>query len=226
MRALAAQADLGQPAGPAHLVTLAKNHFAHPKTGRFQIDIIIHNAGVGGAEYIEDVKVETFNKLYGIMVLGPLLLMQAALPYLPNDRSGRIIGISSVSSSMGFPKQSIYGGCKAALEAMVRTWSRELSDRATCNSVNPGPVDTDMFAAATGGTTFEEDLRPWVMKTPLAQVKQGLDDEKWIKYAEKAGGRPASSEEIAGVVGMLCTPESAWCTGSVVNANGGFIFGR
>jgi 3-oxoacyl-[acyl-carrier protein] reductase len=42
-----------------------------------------------------------------------------------------------------------------------------------------------------------------------------VDDE------ERAGGRPAYASEIAGIVGMLCTPDSQWCTGQVVSANGG-----
>lgn len=41
---------------------------------------------------------------------------------------------------MGFKDQSVYGGTKAALDAMTRTWSRELAERATVNAVNPGPV--------------------------------------------------------------------------------------
>lgn len=67
------------------------------------------------------------------------------MPYLPNDRSGRIVNMSSVSSSMGFASQSVYGGTKAALEAMTRTWARELAERATVNAVNPGPVKVSSF---------------------------------------------------------------------------------
>lgn len=44
---------------------------------------------------------------------------------------------------------------------------------------------------------------------------------------EKMGGRrPAFTSEIAGVVGMLCTPDGVWCTGSVVCANGGMKMGQ
>jgi 3-oxoacyl-[acyl-carrier protein] reductase len=38
---------------------------------------------------------------------------------------------------------------------------------------------------------------------------------------ERAGGRPAYAGEIAGVVGMLCTPDALWTTGQVICANGG-----
>lgn len=40
-----------------------------------------------------------------------------------------------------------------------------------------------------------------------------------------AKGRGATPEEIAGCVGMLCLPDSFWCTGSVVSCNGGMLMG-
>ncbi|MCJ1390084.1 hypothetical protein MMC18_002942 [Xylographa bjoerkii] len=221
--ALTIQADMGDPAGPAHLLALTKNHFSHPKTGKFQVDILVNNAGVSGIEFIQDTTIETFQKQYAINVLGPLLLVQAAMPYLPHDRSGRIVNVSSVSSTIGYPGQSTYGGTKAALEAMTRTWARELSERCTVNSINPGPVATDMYASVAG-TPFEESNRPFVEAAPLAQVRPEIDGEELVKYAEKAGGRPAYPHEIAGIVGMLCTADGAWCTGSVVCANGGAKF--
>src|SRR5882757_7950659 len=102
------QADMGSPAGPAHIITTAKNHFSHPKTGKFQIDIIVNNAGVSKNLKIEECTIEDYEWQYRINVLGPLLLMQAALQYLPHDRSGRIVNLSSVSSSEGFIGQSVY----------------------------------------------------------------------------------------------------------------------
>ena len=213
------QADIGSPHGPAHIINTAKNHYSHPKTGKFQIDIIINNAGVSKNLTIEECTVEDYEWQYRINVLGPLLLMQAALPYLPHDRSGRIVNLSSVSSSQGFIGQSVYGGTKAALEAMTRTWARELAERATVNAVNPGPVKTDMWAGTTA--EFKKTLKPFIQQTPGSAIRPELDDKDLVADAENAGGRPAYVDEIAGVVGMLCTPDSLWCTGQVVCANGG-----
>jgi 3-oxoacyl-[acyl-carrier protein] reductase len=46
---------------------------------------------------------------------------------------------------MGFEKHTLYGGAKPALEAMTRTWARELAERATIKAVNPGPVEMDKY---------------------------------------------------------------------------------
>jgi 3-oxoacyl-[acyl-carrier protein] reductase len=206
---------MGTPKGPASIIAKAKEHFREA----FKIDILINNAGVSRNLKIADCTIEDFNWQYQINVLGPLLLMQACLPYLPHDRSGRIVNVSSVSSSEGFPMQSVYGGTKAALEAMTRTWARELSERGTVNAVNPGPVNTDMW----GGTSdeFQGYLRPFIQKTPGSKIRKEVDDEDLMVDEEKAGGRPAYVGEIAGVVGMLCTPDALWTTGQVICANGG-----
>ena len=222
IKALPIQADVGSTSGPAYLVDTAKNHFSHPKTKAFQIDIVINNAGVSVNAPLQDITPEDFHSQYSVNVLGPILLLQAVLPYLPKDRSGRIVNLSSVSSSLGFLNQSVYGGTKAALEAMTRTWARELNERATVNAVNPGPVATDMY----GGTSedFQNTMRPWLQNTPLAPAREGIDDTQFVNDAPKAGGRPGYDHEIAGVVAMLCSEESGWCTGSVVCANGGMKF--
>jgi NAD(P)-dependent dehydrogenase (short-subunit alcohol dehydrogenase family) len=216
------QADLGSEAGPAHIVEVARNHFAHIKTGAFKIDIIINNAGVSKGNTIQTCNVDDFAWQYNVNVRGPLLLVQAALPYLPTDRSGRIINLSSVSSSLGFKSQSVYGGTKAALESMTRTWARELSERCTVNAINPGPVMTDMYHGTT--PEFQANIKPFIQSTPLMREREGVDKKEVVEAAKAEGGRSAYDHEIAGVVGMLASAESGWCTGSVICANGGMAF--
>jgi 3-oxoacyl-[acyl-carrier protein] reductase len=210
---------MGSGDGPRNLIAEAKKSMSDPKTGEFQVDIVINNAGVAKNAIIEEIQVEDFERIYRINVLGPIRVMQAVLPYLPHDRSGRVVNVSSVSSSEGLIEQSVYGGTKAALEAMTRTWARELAERGTVNAINPGPVKTDMWSGVSSG--FIEQMSPFVRHTPLQAIRPGIDDEDMVEGAKALGGRLAYVEEIAGIVGMLCTPESAFCTGQVVCANGG-----
>ncbi|KAL1861598.1 hypothetical protein VTK73DRAFT_6997 [Phialemonium thermophilum] len=224
VKVVAVQADLQTPAEAGlRIVEAAQAHFAKPG-GRLQIDILVNNAGVGGDYRLADVPVAEFHRIYAVNVLAPIVVTQAVLPYLPRDRSGRIVNISSVASSMGFETHTLYGGTKAALEAMTRTWSRELAERATVNAVNPGPVEGDMYFAA--GETFWKQMEPFQLTTPLSAVREGFDrpDLVQLAHSKMAGRRPAYWSEVAGIVGMLCTQDAAWCTGSVVCANGGLRF--
>ncbi|KAJ4415648.1 hypothetical protein N0V82_007209 [Gnomoniopsis sp. IMI 355080] len=218
------QADLGTPAGPSALIAATKDQvFASSASSsdNFQIDIVVNNAGVAKNDKLPDIKVEDFDYTFHVNVRGPLLLMQAVAPYLPRDRSGRIVNLSSISSECGFLGQSIYGGSKAALEGMTRVWARELSERATVNAINPGPVEGPMYAA--NSDEFKAGIKGWIEHAPLMRARQGVDAEEVVEEAKTGGGRPAYTPEIAGIVGMLCTPDAAWCTGQVVCANGGLL---
>ncbi|GAB1315170.1 hypothetical protein MFIFM68171_05380 [Madurella fahalii] len=220
VRAVAIQADVGTSSGPSELIAAARNNFSSPDN-KFQIDIIINNAGIALNAPLERVTIADFEATYRVNVLGPLLVVQAAQAYLPTDRSGRIVNISSVSSSTGFVTQSVYGGTKAALEAMTRTWARELAESATVNAVNPGPVEGPMYAA--NPPEFLAGIKGWVMHTPLMRAREGVDEDDVVSDARESGGRPAKTREVAGIVGMLCSEEAGWCTGQVVCANGGMV---
>ncbi|KAJ9602370.1 L-xylo-3-hexulose reductase [Cladophialophora chaetospira] len=233
---LPVQADLADPSRAApHILATAKNRFAHPRTGTFQVDIIINNAGIAGNKLLNDpelgpIEETQFQKQYNVNVLAPLLLVQACHPYLPKDRSGRIVNVSSVSSSIGCESQSIYAGTKAALEAMTRVWARELAENCTVNAINPGPVWGDMYSQA--GEGFWKTNQKYVDSAPLMDYKGGDDtiqsraggdpgEYDNIVLKGMGGKRPGFTDEIAGVVGMLCSEESGWTTGSIVSANGG-----
>lgn len=229
------QADLSDPTRSApYIVDVAKNKFAHPRTGDFQIDILINNAGIAGNKTLNDpeagpIEVTQFDKQYHVNVLAPLLLTQSCEPYLPKDRSGRIVNVSSVSSSIGCEGQSIYAGTKAAVEAMTRVWARELAERCTVNCINPGPVWGDMYAEA--GQKFWDINQKYVDGAPLmayhgeenVKARAGGDPNAYDKLVKDnmGGRRPGFTDEIAGVVGMLCSQESGWTTGSIICANGG-----
>lgn len=201
---------------------------------KFQVDILINNAGVSSNQFMNDPKhgpivAEEFHRVYTVNVLAPLLLTQAVSPWLPANRKGRIVNVSSVSSSIGYEGQSVYASSKAALEAMTRTWSRELVDRATVNAVNPGPAWGDMYAEA--GRSFWTINQPHVDAAPMAKYageqevldQAGDDAERFdrIVRQEMGGRRPGFTSEIAGTIVMLCSEEAGWTTGSVVCANGG-----
>ncbi|KAL1894206.1 hypothetical protein Sste5346_005992 [Sporothrix stenoceras] len=218
------QADLAEGESAAAKVAADFKEFSSLAGKAPQLDILINNAGIGGNHRLGEVPVADFHRQYAVNVLAPILVTQALMEWLPHDRSGRIVNISSVSSSIGFATQTVYGGTKAALESMTRTWARELAERATVNAVNPGPVEGDMYFAA--GEAFWKEMDPFQQACPLSAVRPGIDDPTLVKLATaKMGGRrPGYWREVAAVVGMLCGADSAWTTGSVICASGGLKF--
>ena len=99
-RTIIVQADLKTVDGPKKLVEETIKAFGD------RIDVIINNAGVSECLYLDESTVEEFDSHYYLNVRGPMLLVQSAAEYLPKDGSGRIVNISSISSTIGFPQQS------------------------------------------------------------------------------------------------------------------------
>lgn len=233
------QADLADPAAAAAAIRQAAQEFSARVRGggdgaEAQVDILVNNAGVASNQHLNDaargpIDAAEFQRVYDVNVLAPLLVTQALAPLLPRDRTGRVVNVSSVSSSIGYEGQSVYAGTKAALEAMTRCWSRELAARATVNAVNPGPAWGDMYAAA--GPAFWRINQPYVDAAPLARydgeeavrARAGADADRFDDIVRNGmgGRRPGFTDEIAGTIDMLCSEEAGWTTGSVVCANGG-----
>ncbi|KAF4120425.1 3-oxoacyl-[acyl-carrier protein] reductase [Geosmithia morbida] len=216
--AIPCKADISTLSGCESIISVCKDNFS---SDHLVISIIVHNAAVLYLGPVESVKPDEFDHIYRVNVLGPALLTGACKPYLPTDRSGRIVMVSSINSKVGLPNTTLYAGTKGALETMARVWCRELSENCTVNTINPGPVMTDMYMSAPD--EVKEQLGLWNSLTPLVAVRDS-DGPEVQELGKKFGGRAAYPEEIAGLVSMICSPESGWMTGSLVSANGGLTF--
>ncbi|KAK8120151.1 3-oxoacyl-(acyl-carrier-protein) reductase [Apiospora kogelbergensis] len=222
IKALTVQADLSKAEGPQQVVDAAKGHFA--KDGRFQIDIIVNNAATVNGQRLDELDLDLFQQTFDLNCRAPALLIKAAFPYLPTDRSGRIVNITSATTHWGVFGQTSYAGTKGAIEAMTRVWARELAERATVNAVSPGPMDTGLYS--TLPDEIKETLKPQNNLTPLAAIRPGVDTPQMVELAKEIGGRPGYLDEVAGIVVVACLPESAWSTGQVLSASGGGHFVR
>ncbi|KAK7419303.1 hypothetical protein QQX98_003455 [Neonectria punicea] len=219
VKAVPCREDISHIEGCNRVISACQDNFGGDKV---EISIIVHNAAVLSLGPVESVKQDEFDRIYRVNVLGPILLTGVCKPYLPADRSGRIIMMSSINPKVGTPETTLYAGTKASMEAMARVWARELAENCTVNSINPGPVMTAMYMTAPDET--KQQLSLWNPLTPLVAVRDS-DTPEVQELGRKFGGRAAYPEEIADLVGMICSPESGWMTGSLVSANGGLSFG-
>jgi 3-oxoacyl-[acyl-carrier protein] reductase len=160
------------------------------------IDILINNAGIGVFTPIDDYSLEDLDRTLAVNVRAPVIVIQAALPYM--TAGGRIITIGSCNAErMPFTGGGVYAMSKAALVGLVKGLARDLGPRGiTINNVQPGPVDTDMNPATSD-----------FAKTLIQHM---------------ALPRYGSGEEIASLVAYLAGPESSFITGASLTIDGGF----
>ncbi|KAK7431166.1 hypothetical protein QQZ08_002206 [Neonectria magnoliae] len=164
------------------------------------IDIIVNCASFVSYGTILDSKAEDIIKTFQVAVVGPVLLLQAAYPYIP--RGGRIINIGSVSSKLGFVQMPIYASAKAAMDQLTFTLAREIGrdgKNITVNTVAPGPVLTDSLP-------------------PVPEVEPVKD---YLISLTRAEERVGTVEDIADAVLLLTSEKSRWITGQFISVSGG-----
>jgi len=168
------------------------------KTGSFNFDFLINNAGIGLYQPFETVTEEQMDEIYNIHYKGVFFLTQKALPFL--NTGGGIINISSGLARITIPGSSVYGSLKAGVETLTRYLAKELGPRKIrVNVVAPGAIETDF-----GGGRMRDN------KELNAQVA-----------GFTALGRVGLPDDIGGVVAFLCSDESYWINGQRIEVSGG-----
>ncbi len=160
------------------------------------IDILVNNAGIAVFAPLAEFTLADFDRTVAINVRAVFVATQAALKHM--KAGGRIINIGSTNAErMPLAGGAVYAMSKSALQGLVKGLARDLGPlQITINNVQPGPVATEMNPA-TG--EFAESLKK-LMALP----------------------RYASTDEIAGMVAYLASPEAGFVTGASLTIDGGF----
>jgi short-subunit dehydrogenase len=113
------------------------------KAERWDIDVLIDNAGAGQTGPIADVPLERVRHLFEVNVFGTLSLTQVVLKGMVAKRSGRVIIMSSIAGVLSAPAFGPYAMTKHALEAMGKAMRAELAPLGIdVTLINPGPYLT------------------------------------------------------------------------------------
>ncbi|HEV8296002.1 MAG TPA: SDR family NAD(P)-dependent oxidoreductase [Acidimicrobiales bacterium] len=163
-------------------------------------DIVVHCAGITLVEPFVDSSPSSWDQQWQINLRAPIHLTHRLLPGMLECGWGRVVFISSDGARAGSAGEAVYSACKAGLLGLTKTLARETARRGvTCNAVCPGPTDTPMLRAV-------EAERPHLIESL----------ERAIPI-----GRLARPDDIAAVVGFLCSEAAGYLTGQTFSVSGG-----
>ncbi len=173
-----------------------------------RIDILVNNAGIDPPGSIVDIPVEQWQNIIDINLTGPFLLMKSAIPYMIKNGGGSIINIASLAALRCIPAMPAYVASKAGLIGLTQQAALDYGpSNIRCNVVCPGAVSTEMLEHAM--TPLSKAI-----KTDIAGALQWLTKYTPLK-------RPATPEEVSGIVVYLASDESSFMTGAVLPVDGG-----
>lgn len=162
-----------------------------------RIDVLVNNAGVVDDAFLLTVSPDSLDRSLDINVKGYFYCAQAATLKMFKAKKGVIINVSSVSSMMALPGQSVYAATKGAVNSMTATLARELAPYGIrVNAIAPGFIATDMVAHLP-----EEKINEYLTQIPL--------------------GRLGKVEEVAELAAFLASDEAAYITGQTLVIDGG-----
>lgn len=165
-----------------------------------KLNVLVNNAGILIRKNIEETTVEDWDRIFDINAKGVFLGTKASIPAMREAGGGSIVNISSTAGLVSSPSGSAsYTATKGAVRLFTKATAIQYAKEGIrCNSVHPGPIETEMLQDSLNDPAAME-LR--MQRLPMGRV-----------------GRP---EEVAYGVIYLASDESSFVTGSELVIDGG-----
>ena len=163
------------------------------------VDILVNNAGITRDNLLLRMSEEDFDKVINVNLKSVYNYCKAIIKPMISQRYGRIVNIASVVGVIGNAGQANYAASKAGVIGFTKSLAKEVASRnITVNAVAPGFIETEMTQKLT-------------------------DAQREALYKTIPMGRMGKPEDVAKVVGFLCSPEADYITGQVINVDGGMV---
>lgn len=144
-KALAVACDVTQPDQIANAVRQGLARFG-------QIDVLINNAGQGLYAAVEEIEAAKFRVLLELNLVAPLMMMQAVIPPMRRQGTGRIINVSSGATLATYPGSAAYTSSKAGLNMLSGVARLELAEAGiTVSTVYPFMTASEFYQSVKSG---------------------------------------------------------------------------
>ena len=163
-----------------------------------KVDALVNSAGITGPNTpLVNYPVDAWNQVMQVNINGIFHCCREIVPLMQRADYGRIVNIASVAGKDGNPNASAYSTSKAAVIGLTKSLGKELASTGIrVNCVTPAAVKTAIFDQMT-----PEHIQFMLSKIPM--------------------GRFGTPEEVAAMVGWLCTEDCSFSTGAVFDLSGG-----
>jgi len=164
-----------------------------------RIDVLVNNAGIAISRPFLEKTVEDWKKTLEVNLIGIFVCSQAAARYMLEQKSGKIINISSIRGIDHCGREGImdYSASKAAVISLTKTMAKELAPHINVNTVAPGHTNTEMI------------------KSLPEEIKKNMIEGSYLK-------RLAKPQEIAKAILFLASNDADFITGQLLLVDGGF----
>lgn len=197
IESIGVKANVAQIDEVENLMKMAKLEFG-------KIDILVNNAGGGSPlRSIDEIDLDEWSRIINNNLTSTYICCKAVIPYLKEQKYGKIINISSIAGRFYSPLSGPhYASAKAGILGLTRQLAKEIGPfNITINAIAPGTTQTQRVNQKWLNRS-EEDRKEFLSMIPL--------------------GRLAQPEDIANAVLFFASDLSNYITGVTLDVNGGF----
>lgn len=160
-----------------------------------RVSVLINNAGILQFKLLAESSLSDWDRTMNVNLRSAFICSRAVIPDMVAMRWGKIVNVGSSAGKTGGAKNvGAYAVSKAGLMCLAKSLAIELA---------PYGVNVNAVAPALINTAMLDGIADLVGRIPLGRV-----------------GEP---EDVANVIGFLCSEAAAFITGEVVDVNGGFL---
>jgi 3-oxoacyl-[acyl-carrier protein] reductase len=189
-RSLAVACDTVDPAQVEGMVAKAKEAFG-------RIDILVNNAGIIRPAMIFKMKPEEWDMVLKTNLTGYFNCIRSVSGLMMEQKSGRILNISSVAGERGTIGQANYGAAKAGVHGLTKSAAKELSRYG---------ITVNAIAAGLFKTSMSDRMPPDLKQKAIEEIPLKRMGEPW---------------ELAKLAAFLVSDNAAYITGQIIGINGG-----
>lgn len=164
------------------------------------VDILVNSAGINIRKETLKFEVQEWDRIISVNLTGTFLFCQAVGRRMVSRRSGRIVNIASITSSIAIPELAPYCASKAGVSQLTKALALEWAPYGILvNAIGPGRILTPLTAGILSDPEFEKKAKELV---PLGRI-----------------GEP---EDLLGIVLVLCSKAGSYITGQTIYIDGGW----
>ncbi len=198
---LAIPADVSNGQDIRRVVREVTNHFG-------TLHILVTNAGGPPAGYFQDFEEKQWREAFNLTMMSAVRLIRLALPYMQDQRWGRIINITSLSVKEPIEDLILSTSIRAAVHGMAKTLANQLGQYGiTVNNVMPGTIQTDRIEQLAQHKANQTGQ-------PVAEILAEMGQQIPLKRV----GRP---EELGALVAFLASERASFINGASIPVGGG-----